>query len=66
MSKTALELIPGELQGVPLGEADIARAVALAKPTNEKAARGRRCAHALRGRARALLRLPATTMRRRK
>lgn len=36
MSKSALELIPAELQGVALGDSDIARAVALAKPTNEK------------------------------
>lgn len=36
MSKSALELIAAELQGVALGDSDIARAVALAKPTNEK------------------------------
>ena len=34
--KTALELIPGELQNVTLADADIARAVALVKPTNDK------------------------------
>jgi hypothetical protein len=36
MDKSALELMPGQLQGVVLGESDIARAVALAKPTNDK------------------------------
>lgn len=36
MSKSALELIPGELQAVALGDSDIARAVALAKPTNDR------------------------------
>jgi len=36
MPKSALELMPAELQGVALGESDIARAVALAKPTNDK------------------------------
>ena len=36
MDKSALELIPIELQGVMLGEADIGRAVALARPTNER------------------------------
>ena len=34
--KTALELIPEELQNVKLADSDIARAVAVAKPTNEK------------------------------
>lgn len=34
--KTALELIPEELQNVKLTDSNIARAVALAKPTNEK------------------------------
>lgn len=34
--KTALELIPEELQNVMLADPVIARAVALAKPTNEK------------------------------
>lgn len=34
--KTALELIPAELQNVPLSDAHIARAVSLAGPTNEK------------------------------
>jgi hypothetical protein len=36
MDKSALELMPAELQGVVLGESDISRAVALAKPTNDK------------------------------
>lgn len=36
MTKSALELIPGELQGVALGDADVARAAGLAKPTNQK------------------------------
>ena len=36
MPKTALELIAPELQGVALSEADIARAVSLAGPTNQK------------------------------
>ena len=36
MSKTALELIPPELQDVALGAPDIARAVALAGPANQK------------------------------
>ena len=36
MSKTALELIATELQEVALGAADIARAVALAGPPNQK------------------------------
>jgi len=36
MDKSALELMPGQLQGVVLGESDITRAVALAKPTNDK------------------------------
>ena len=36
MSKSALELIPAELQGVALGESDIARALGLAQPANQK------------------------------
>jgi hypothetical protein len=36
MPKSALELIPGELQNVALGESDVARAVGLARPTNQK------------------------------
>ena len=36
MSKSALELIPGELQAVALNDADVARAAALAAPTNQK------------------------------
>jgi hypothetical protein len=36
MSKSAFELIPQELQRVALGEADIARAISVAKPANEK------------------------------
>lgn len=36
MSKLALELIPTELQGVALGESDIARAVDLVNQTNQK------------------------------
>lgn len=36
MAKSALELIPGELQGVALGESDIARAVGLAQPNNQR------------------------------
>jgi hypothetical protein len=36
MDKSALELMPAQLQGVVLGEPDISRAVALAKPTNDK------------------------------
>jgi hypothetical protein len=36
MPQSALELIPAELQGVALGESDIARAVGLAQPTNQK------------------------------
>jgi hypothetical protein len=36
MDKSALELIPAELQGVMLAEPDISRAVALAKATNER------------------------------
>lgn len=36
MSKSALELMPGELQSVPMSEAHVARAVALAAPTNQK------------------------------
>lgn len=36
MDKSALELIPAQLQGVTLGEPDIGRAVALANPTNER------------------------------
>ncbi len=35
MSKSALELIPAELQAVPLAERDAARAAALAGPTNQ-------------------------------
>ena len=34
--KTALELIPEELQNVTLADSDIARAAALAKPANDK------------------------------
>ncbi len=34
--KTALERMPEELQNVALGDSDVARAVAIAKPTNEK------------------------------
>ena len=37
--KTALELIAEELQNVTLADSDIARAVALAKQTNEKVRR---------------------------
>jgi hypothetical protein len=36
MEKSALELIPGELQQVALGESDVARAVVMAAPTNHK------------------------------
>ena len=36
MSKTALELTPPELQGTVLDEPAIARAVALANPTNQR------------------------------
>jgi hypothetical protein len=36
MGKSALELIPAQLQGVALGEPDIGRAVALADPTNQR------------------------------
>lgn len=36
MPKSALELVPGELQDVALSESDIARAVALAQPTNQR------------------------------
>lgn len=36
MPKTALDLVAPELQGVALSEADIARAVSLAGPTNQK------------------------------
>jgi hypothetical protein len=36
MDKSALEWTPAQLQGVVLGESDIGRAVALAKPTNDK------------------------------
>ena len=36
MSKSALELMPGELQAVPMSEAHVARAMALAAPTNQK------------------------------
>lgn len=34
--KTALESIPGELQGVAMSDSDIARAVSLARPMNQK------------------------------
>jgi hypothetical protein len=34
MNKSALEQIAAELQAVPLSEADVARAAALAGPTN--------------------------------
>jgi hypothetical protein len=34
--KTALESIPEELQGAAMSDADIARAVSLAKPANQK------------------------------
>lgn len=34
MDKTALELIPAELQDVRLSEADLARAVSMAQATN--------------------------------
>jgi len=36
MPKTALELIAHELQGVALSEGDVARAVNMAGPTNQK------------------------------
>jgi hypothetical protein len=36
MSKSALELIPAELQAVPLSDAEVARAVALTGPTNQR------------------------------
>jgi hypothetical protein len=36
MGKTALELISGELQGVALSEADVARAISVVKPTNQR------------------------------
>jgi hypothetical protein len=36
MGKTALELIAGELQDVALDAPDVARAVALAGPANQK------------------------------
>jgi hypothetical protein len=36
MGKSALELIPAQLQSLALGESDIGRAVALADPTNER------------------------------
>ena len=36
MSKSALELIASDLQSVALSDADTARAVALAAPTNQK------------------------------
>lgn len=36
MPKTALELIAPELQGVALSDADIARALNMAAPTNQK------------------------------
>lgn len=35
MSKSALELIPAELQNVTMSEAHVARAVGLAAPVNE-------------------------------
>lgn len=34
--KKSIELMPGELQAVPMSEAHIARAVSLAEPTNQK------------------------------
>jgi hypothetical protein len=46
MSLSALELIPVELQNVSMSDAHIARAIAVAAPTNEKtrqAADGRMC-----------------------
>jgi hypothetical protein len=36
MSRSALEAIAAELQAVPLGEADAARAAAIVAPTNQK------------------------------
>jgi hypothetical protein len=36
MSKSALELIPDELQGVTMGMPDLTRAAALVNPTNQK------------------------------
>lgn len=36
MSKSALELIPAELQDVTLEPPDLARAIALVSPTNQK------------------------------
>ena len=36
MTKTALELIAPELQGVTMSDADIARAVSMAAPMNQK------------------------------
>jgi hypothetical protein len=36
MSKSALELIPSELQGTAMSEADIARAVSMARGMNDK------------------------------
>lgn len=36
MEKSALELIPAQLQGMTLGELDVGRAVALANSTNER------------------------------
>ena len=36
MTRSALELTPLELQEVTMSDADIARAVAMAVPTNEK------------------------------
>jgi hypothetical protein len=34
--KTALELIPEELQNVAMSDSDVARAVSIAKPANQK------------------------------
>lgn len=36
MSKSALELIPSELQAVAMSDANLTRAIALAKPANLK------------------------------
>ena len=36
MDKSALQLIPAELQGVAMSDAGIARALALAGPANQK------------------------------
>lgn len=36
MTPTVLELMPSELQGVPMSEADVARAANLAAPANEQ------------------------------